>query len=351
MILTNLVVYKDELNTVPLRNFNSKEMDLFFSICSKMRDKQLEKITFDFEELRKLSDYKYTAYDRFLQDIESVYDKLIQLNIRIGTPTEFTKFVLFTEYTVSAEKETVTVQTNNKFKDILNDIFGNFTKFELKEFTTLRSSYSKSAYRLLKQFRNTGYYIVQIDEFKRLFDVPKSYEISHITTNILDKIEDELSDYFKNLKITKLRGKGKRKRFIEYIEFKFDPETDIEKGEKLFRDKETGEYYKRNIMNFTDEEIRKAFPEVKPASDFIELKKQMGLSKEKYTKKQINMIYEVAVNKVIESNSNIGVFEYIKLSNQYVLSQKNVKDKYDYLISTLKNDYDKKLNQIDLFRY
>lgn len=346
--MSNLVVYKDELNTVPLRSFNSKEMDLFFSICSKMRDKQLETITFDFEELRQLSDYKYTAYDRFIQDIEGVYDKLIQLNIKIGTPTEFTKFVLFTEYSVSAEKETVTVQTNSKFKDILNNIFGNFTKFELEEFTTLRSSYSKTAYRLLKQFRSTGFYIIQLDEFKRLFDVPKSYEISHITTNILEKIEDELSDYFKNLKITKLKGKGKRKRFIDKIEFKFDAETDVKKGKKLFRDNETGEYYEKDIMEFTSEEIDKTFPEVKPISNYIELKKQMGLSKENYTEKQINEIFKTAMDKVIDTNSSLDIYEYIKLCNDFVSRQKDVKNKYKYLLATLKNDYDNKINQISM---
>ena len=125
--MSNLVVYKDEMNTVPLRSFNSKEMDLFFSICSKMRDQGLETITFDFEELRELSDYKYTAYDRFINDIEGVYNKLIQLNIRIGTPREFTRFVLFTQYSVSAEKETVTIKVNTDFKHILN----NFESFIL----------------------------------------------------------------------------------------------------------------------------------------------------------------------------------------------------------------------------
>ena len=337
--MSSLVVYKDELNTVPLRSFNSKEMDLFFSICSKMRDKGLETITFDFEELRRLSDYKYTAYDRFIDDIEGVYDKLIQLNIKIGSPTEFTKFVLFTEYTVSAEEEKVTIQVNNRFKHILNDIFGSFTKFELKEFTTLRSSYSKTAYRLLKQFRQSGYYIVQIDEFKRLFDIPESYQMSDIDKRVLERIEDELPYFFKNLKITKLRGKGKRKRFIEHIEFKFEAEDDIQKGEKLFRDKNTGEYYKKNVMDFTKKEIEKAFPEVKPASDLLELKEQMGLTKENYTEQQLNMILETAVSKVLETSSDIDALEYIKFSSEYVKNKKEIRNRYKYLISTLEKDY------------
>ena len=349
--MSNLVVYKDEMNTVPLRSFNSKEMDLFFSICSKMRDKQLETITFDFEELRELSDYKYTAYDRFIDDIEGVYNKLIQLNIRIGTPREFTRFVLFTQYSVSAEKETVTIKVNTDFKHILNDIFGGFTKFELEEFTTLRSSYSKTAYRLLKQFRQSGYYIVQIDEFRRLFDVPESYQMTNIDQRVLKPIKDELPEFFKNLKITKLRGKGKRKRFIENIEFKFEPETDVERGKKTFRDKDTGEYYERHIMDFTSDEVKKTFPEVKPASDFIDLKKQMGLSKEKYTEDQINKIFKTAMDKIENTNSNIDIFEYIKLCNDFVSSQKDIRNKYNYLLATLKNDYDNKLNQLNLNDY
>ena len=313
--MSNLVVYKDELNTVPLRSFNSKEMDLFFSICSQMRNKELDVITFDFEDLRELSDYKYTANDRFLKDIEGVYDKMLQLNIKIGTPTEFTKFVLFTQYSVSKEKQTVTVQINTNFKDILNNILGGFTKFELEEFTMLNSSYSKTAYRLLKQFRQSGYYIVKMDEFRRLFDIPDSYRMSDIDRQILNQIKKELSESFNNLNIVKLKGKGKRKRFIDYIEFKFNPETDIEKGNKVFRDKKTGEYYEKNIMSFTEDEIDKAFPEVRPASDSLELKKQMGLDREKYTVKQIDMIYKTATKKLVETRSNMYGFEYIKKIN------------------------------------
>lgn len=347
--MSNLVVYKDELNTVPLRNFNSKEMDLFFSICSKMRNEDLNTITFDFEDLRKLSNYKMTATNHFISDLESIYSKLIQLDFRIETEEKIIKFVLFTEYEIDKIKQNISIKINDRFKFILNDIFGGFTKFELEEFTMLNSSYSKTAYRLLKQFRSTGYYIIQIDEFKRLFDVPVSYQMSDITKNILDRIEGELSGYFKNLIVTKLKGKGKRKRFIEHIEFKFDPETDIERGDKIFRNKETGEYYKRNIMDFTGEEVGKVFPEVKPASDVIELKQQMGLSKENYNEDQINKIYQIAIHKILETKSSVDVFQYIRICNDFVLNQKGVRDKYNYLLSALKNDYDEKLNQINLF--
>lgn len=342
--MSNLVVYKDEMNTVPLRNFNSKEMDLFFSICSKMRNEELNTVTFNFEDLRELSNYKMTATNHFISDLENIYSKLIQLDFRIETEKKIIKFVLFTEYEIDKESQTISIGVNEKFKFILNNIGGNFTKFELMEFTTLYSSYSKTAYRLLKQFRQSGYYIVQIDEFRRILDIPESYQMSDIDKRVLNPIEKELPEYFKNLKVTKLRGKGKRKRFIEHIEFKFEPETDIENGKKIFRDKETGEYYEKDILDFDGNEVNKTFPEAKPISDILELKKQMGLSKENYTEKQVNMIFKTAMDKVIESNSSLNVFEYIRLCNSFVSNKKEVKNKYNYLIATLKSDYDNKIN-------
>lgn len=83
-------------------------------------------------------------------------------------------------------------------------------------------------------------------------------------------------------------------------------------------------------MDFEGEEIEKTFVDVKPISDVLELKEQMGLSKEKYTKKQIDMIFKIAMDKVIESNSNLDVFKYIKLCSEFVLKQKDVKNRYNF---------------------
>jgi plasmid replication initiation protein len=261
-----LVVYKNEMNTVPLRDFNSKEMDLFFSICSKMRDEGLKRVPFTFEELKELSNYKMTATKHFVSDLENTFRKLLKLDFRIETENRIIGFVLFPEYEIKEDEEIVEIKTSERFEYILNNLISNFTKFELEEFTELRSSYSKIAYRLLKQFRKTGYYIVKIDEFRRLFDVPKSYQMNNITQRILDPIQDELPEYFKNLKINKIKGKGKRKRYIENIEFKFEPETDLKNHAKKFRDSD-GNYYDRRLEDFTDEEIKKTFPETRPLSE------------------------------------------------------------------------------------
>ncbi|HAQ0049568.1 TPA: replication initiation protein, partial [Enterococcus faecium] len=50
-----IVKYHHELNTIPLRKFTSVEMNLFFSIVSRMRDVGDKKVQFTFEQLKDLS--------------------------------------------------------------------------------------------------------------------------------------------------------------------------------------------------------------------------------------------------------------------------------------------------------
>jgi len=221
----NLVVkYKNEFNTVPLRNFKPIEMDLLFAICSKVKNKGLEEIVFTFEQLKELSKYNAKDNDRFIKDLESTYNKLIGLNYRIETDKEIIRFVLFTKYSISKTKDIVAIQTNKEFEYILNDFVAPFTQFELIEFTQLKSSYSKTMYRLLKQFRTTGFYRVSIEEFRHLLDIPECYSMSDIDKRVLKYITKELTPYFEDLKLTKLRGTGKRKRYVDALRFDFKKE-------------------------------------------------------------------------------------------------------------------------------
>jgi len=79
---SNLTVYKNEMNTVPFRKFTSREMDLFFAICTKMKNKNLNIVRFYFDELKELSDYTNREKNRFIKDLESVYKKMTQLSYR-----------------------------------------------------------------------------------------------------------------------------------------------------------------------------------------------------------------------------------------------------------------------------
>lgn len=214
------VKYKNELNLIPMRNFDSVEMDLFFSICAKMKDKGERKVRFSFEDLRELSAYKPTSVKRFADDLESVYSKMIQLTYRTEEAGIREKFVLFTGYRIDENNQTVDISVNPELDYIINELSTEFTKFELQEFTGIRSSYAKTMYRLLKQYRSTGFYKVKIEDFRELLDIPSSYSMSKIDQRVFSPIKNELSAYFDDLKIIKNKArKGNKVASIE-IHFK-----------------------------------------------------------------------------------------------------------------------------------
>ncbi|MEM5116702.1 replication initiation protein, partial [Enterococcus faecalis] len=171
------VKYQNKLNLVPLKNFNSKEMDLFFALCARMKDRGTEEISFTFEELRNLSDYKMTATKAVIKDLDSMYSKMLQLTYRENLFDDdddgFRRFVLFTGFEVSTKQQVVKVSVNSKLESVINGLTTEFSKFELAAFTSIRSSYAKTLFRLLMQYRSTGYYQVNIEEFKEIMDVPK----------------------------------------------------------------------------------------------------------------------------------------------------------------------------------
>jgi len=79
--MTNeLVKHHAELNTIPLRQFTPVEMNLFFSIISRMRDKGNQTVRFSFAQLKELSNYTATANKSFLHDLKKTYTKLLRLN-------------------------------------------------------------------------------------------------------------------------------------------------------------------------------------------------------------------------------------------------------------------------------
>ncbi|WP_413223976.1 replication initiation protein [Staphylococcus aureus] len=231
------VVYQNEMNLVPLRKFTSTEIDIFFSLCNKLKEQDIKELAIPFEELRHLSNYYHRSLKRFVKDLEHVYDKMLTLTYTERSGLSFKKFVLFTGYEVDVDEKKLIVSINPKLKHVLNEITADFTKFELKEMTNLKSTYSKNMFRLLKQYKHTGYFKIQIEDFREHINqkvliapkiewfIPNSYRMTHINQKVLAPIIKELGFIFNNLNINKVKAKKGRK--IEWLEFTFDAEKRI----------------------------------------------------------------------------------------------------------------------------
>ncbi|WP_145374231.1 replication initiation protein [Staphylococcus epidermidis] len=219
------VVYKNDMNLVPLRKFNNTEVNLFFTLCNKLKDKGNLTVNVPFEELKELSNYYSHDKKLFIQDLEKFYDKVFSLTYREETENVIRKFILFTKVEIYKDKEYVAIGVNPDLEHIINSLTSNFTKFELKEMTHLKSTYSKHMFRILKQYKHTGYVKIKIDDFRERLDIPSSYRMTNINQKVLAPIIKELGFIFNNLSINKIKAKKGRK--IEWLEFTFDAEKRI----------------------------------------------------------------------------------------------------------------------------
>ena len=262
-----IVKYDPELNTIPLRKFTPVEMNLFFSIVSRMRDKGDETVRFSFDQLKELSAYKPTANNRFIDDIESTYQKILGLRFgrrsKDGLHREF--FVMFTEFEINghADDPYVDIKIYPKAIKLLNEL-ESWVRYALSEFRDLKSSYAKTMFRLLKQFRTTGYAYFSVADFNELLDVPKSYKSSNINQSVLKPIKEELTPLFRGLTVRKKYGKGRGKPVIGYT-FTWKPErkdaNDFSQGQ--FQDERQKLFNIQHNGELTEQEKWRAIDKVK----------------------------------------------------------------------------------------
>lgn len=223
-----VVKHHNDLNTVIMRKWTAEEMNFFFAIIAKARDKGTSDLVFDKYQLAELANYSIQHNKRFYDTMDSLANNISQLRYIEKTSKSIEYMPLFTRFRVDWEENLSDMQAqvsvSPHFEYILNKLSANFTQYELQEFTTIRSTYAKTAYRLLKQWRTVGRKEFKIDEFKLLLDMPVSYKSCHIDRLVLKPILEQLSPYFEDLKVKKIKSKKRGNPVLAY-EFTWEKEV------------------------------------------------------------------------------------------------------------------------------
>ena len=204
-----ILKYHNDLNSVSMRKWTVEEMDFFFSVIAKAREKGTETIIFDTDELKNLSNFSDKHKIRWEQTMENVVKKLSELSYIEKTSQKIKVMSLFQFFEIDIENKKIEIEVTKRFEYVLNKLQANFTIWELAEFTKIRSTYAKTMYRLIKQWRTLGKKEYRLEELKQLLTIPKSYAISDIDKVVISPIKKELSNYFIGLKIKKLKSNKK----------------------------------------------------------------------------------------------------------------------------------------------
>lgn len=238
-----VLIYHNDFNFLILAGLTKNELSCFMSICYKVMGKGIDTVTFTFEELAKISNFKRNINDEEFEKL--ILDTNAKLQTKVYSFKEVldsgkiktTQFVLFPTFVTNPDKKTVTVEVHRNFVRLLNTFNQNFTEVDLKKFVTLKSKYSQLIYKELMQYKSSGYRIVKITELAERLNIPQSYyninqngEITYridiLSRRILDKVKEELAEKledfnyeFKSLDRQKKKG---RKKYT-HIEFTFKP--------------------------------------------------------------------------------------------------------------------------------
>ena len=335
--MSNLAVkYDNKMNLLAFKDLDKVEANLFFSIVARAKEKGGEKITLSFIEIAEFLEANYTNKQLREMIIKGV-GKVVRTAIKWENDEGIRIFTLFKEFLIPHNENYLTVSINEPFLFILNSFEnGGFTAFELAEFSSLSSKYTQTIYRLLKQFKKTGFRAIKWSDFLEIMDIPKSYQMCDIDKQILKPAIAELTQeadifnqnnpIFKKLTYKKIRGKG-RGRPVEKIEFYFMPETN-EKEEQKKNEK---------ALQYIAQDIKKEqmLKELKRSSQ--EQPKKI----DPFTGKEITGLEPYRLRNMRFKNK-FGEYDILKIQSieqepngKIIISVKNVDDNH---ISTMKFD-------------
>lgn len=215
-MMNEVVKYHNDLNSVSFRSWSAEEMNLFFTVIAKIRDNGTETVTLETDELKELTQFADKHHKRWEEVMVKAGKKVMNLQYYETSGRNFSIMNLFQEFTVNPDEQVIVVSATARFEYIINKIQANFTTYELEEFVNLQSTYSKTAYRLLKQWRTVGKKEFKIEDFKRMMDMPDYYAPSHIDRLALKPIMKELPQFFKGLKVKKVKSNKRGNPVLAY---------------------------------------------------------------------------------------------------------------------------------------
>lgn len=209
-----IINWNNDLADLPFGDLTANEMDIFLAICYECQRQKNSLVKIELLELKRLGRFYDYGKQRLCNCAKSMFEKLLKFYFVDRDDNHYDCFTLFTRLNIDYENNFIEISVNKPFVFLLNESRLIYTPTELFEHASLASIYSKAIYKKLRQFRNqkNPYWVVSIDDFRRLLCIPESYRMCDIDNRVLTIAQKELSEFFASLTITKLYEKPNGKR-------------------------------------------------------------------------------------------------------------------------------------------
>lgn len=216
----DMVKYHNDLNRLNMATLKEKELELFYAICLKLKEKGIEEITIDISDFKKefnISNKIDKA--RFREYIKSVHKKFSELKYTIETEKEIETIIFFKKFKTDLEANKMIITVNKEYSYILNNIVSYYTQFNFREYQSLKSKYSKILMPRLAQWNSVKKIEFLKEDLFEILGVPKSCreKTSNFNNKVLTPIKAELPKVFYNLKVNPIKKSTAKNEIKSYL--------------------------------------------------------------------------------------------------------------------------------------
>ena len=294
-------VHKDFIN-LNIGLLGEKELELFYYICLRTREKKDKAIEIDFSSIRKaLGDIKKSDLKKYIVGLQH---KLASLKITSISEKEISTIILFDKLTNVIEEDKLIVRVTESSLYFFNNA-NSYLRFLFSDVRKLKGKYSKLLIPYLMDKSNEKKAEFEKERFFNILEVEESYRnnLSDFNKRILKPAVAELKKIFKNLKVEPLKNGRviKEYKFTWTNDFNFQNKKDNIEEAEVVEEKE----------NIAPGELEKYFK-----STFTDVN---------YSKK-----HKEVLEKLLKNNSLEYIKQYLKDQWEYVQNDKSILNKAAY---------------------
>ncbi len=202
-ISTNLTVaFNNDFNKKVIEDLTKKEHNLLMSLVGKTKNKGLKEVSLSFDEVSDSVGFTREKTNRIISIVDSLWDKIkmtdyaLYVQSKTG-PKKAGGVMLFSYLSIDKEAQLVKLKLNPDLEYFLNSFSsGQFTSLKLKDFQATQNKYGKLLFRLLAQYKKTGFYVTSRDKLFYLLEKPDSYNISMFHKRILTPALKSIEPFF-----------------------------------------------------------------------------------------------------------------------------------------------------------
>lgn len=207
-------------------------------------------------DLVELGSDKKAVYSQMKDAVQRLFNRYLTFTVEDGKNlrTRFTRWVQTADY---ADNEgCIYMRFGKDVLPFISEIKEEFTRFNLLDLTGIRSSYAIRLYAMLMQFRDTGKFVIKVDDLRERFSIGDKFpRYNNLRVRVIDPAVKQINEGQKTQIKVAYKAK-KRGRKVDTLIFTFTSKNAVVNAnggvEMSLPDEQTGDLF---AGGYSDEQL------------------------------------------------------------------------------------------------